>query len=120
MPISLILLIISWSIILTYSLKIYFMLKKKRKINFFQFKFTQYLIIIFLALFYLIYELLSEFGYITELYVWETMWTVMFKHRIASFIMGAVYWGGVYILFSLDHLRECYEPMLKKMGLLNG
>ena len=38
MPVALVVLIVAWIIILGYSLKIYFMLKKNRKVFFFQFK----------------------------------------------------------------------------------
>ena len=41
----------------------------------------------------------------------------MFKHRIASYIMGVMFWGMTYVLFLTDYLRETYSPVLKIFGI---
>ena len=45
------------------------------------------------------------------------MWTFMFKHRIASYVEGFVFWGMTYVLFMKSHFLEAYEPLMKLMGI---
>ncbi|EFC47551.1 hypothetical protein NAEGRDRAFT_78768 [Naegleria gruberi] len=111
---TLIALIISWSILFGYSMKIYLLLSKYRKINVMRFKFSQYLLLLIVSISYLLYEMISEFGFATELYVFENLWTILFKHRIGSYVIGFSLWGMTYVLFSKQYFEECYARFWKK------
>ncbi|KAG2383569.1 hypothetical protein C9374_004240 [Naegleria lovaniensis] len=90
LPIALVALVISWAIILSYSFKIFFMIRKQRKIN-------------FLNLSYLFSTSINL----------DTLFTRLFKHRVAGYILGIMLWGGCYVLFSKNNFKECYGFILK-------
>ena len=79
-----------------------------------RFKFSQYLLLLIVSISYLIYEMISEFGFATELYVFENLWTILFKHRIGSYVIGFSLWGMTYVLFSKQYFEECYARFWKK------
>jgi len=70
----------------------------------------------FLSMLYLLYELVTEFGFATELYVAENLWTILFKHRIASYVMGSTSLSMTYVMFSSTRFSECYIPVLKQLS----
>ena len=69
------------------------------------------------AIVFLFYEVITEMGILTDLYLGDNMWTFMFKHRIASYVLGFVFWGMAYVLFMKSQFLEAYEPLMKLMGI---
>ena len=69
------------------------------------------------AIVFLVYEVITEMGILTDIYLGDNMWTFMFKHRIASYVLGFVFWGMAYVLFMKSHFIEAYEPLMKLMGI---
>ncbi|KAG2388933.1 hypothetical protein C9374_014333 [Naegleria lovaniensis] len=115
LPAVLLTLIISWAVILTQSLKIYFMLKKNRNFNFFKFKFVRFLMYLMIGIVYFLYEVITELAFLSggNTY-WDTLFTRLFKHRIAGYILSLMIWGFVYVLFSVESFKECYGISLDK------
>ena len=56
-------------------------------------------------------------GLMSAAYVADNMWLFMFKHRIASYMLGFMFWGMTYVLFMKSHFLEAYEPLMKMMGI---
>ena len=65
----------------------------------------------------MLYEVITEMGLMSAAYVADNMWLFMFKHRIASYILGFMFWAMTYVLFMKSHFIEAYEPLLKLMGI---
>ena len=66
---------------------------------------------------YLIYEAVTEIGFITFSVDWESMWSVCWKHRIGSYVIGIVIWMATYVLFSLDHFKDLYKKLGRVLGI---
>nr|CAG4715681.1 unnamed protein product [Naegleria fowleri] len=113
-PLSFLVLLASWSVLAGYSLKIYVLLKKNRRVNFLKFKFTHYLIYLICPLLFLIYEIFSEVLYEVGIYQVDVLWTILFKQRIACYVIGITLAGMNYVLFSskafMDTFATCLHP----------
>ncbi|KAG2386377.1 hypothetical protein C9374_002823 [Naegleria lovaniensis] len=105
-PISFVVLLASWTVLFGYSCKIYLLIRKNRKVNFLKFKFTHYLIYLVFPLLFLVYEIVSEVSYESGIYQVDVLWTILFKQRIACYIIGATLAGMNYVLFSSQHFTS--------------
>jgi len=56
---------------------------------------------------------LTEGGFATESFLWENMWTYLFKHRISSYILGYTFWGMNYVLFQKELVIQAFNPIFK-------
>lgn len=68
-----------------------------------------------LGILYLLYEVITELCYLFSTSVTlDTLFTRLFKHRVACYLLGIMLWGGCYVLFSKDNMIECYGFILKR------
>ncbi|KAL9657162.1 hypothetical protein ABK040_015867 [Willaertia magna] len=93
-----------------YSFKIYFQLKKGQEINFFQFRFSRYLILFVFVFFMGVTAVVFEIVWLTY-GTSPTLELELLRYRIDTYFIGIFNWCIFYMLFGIRGLI-CYCEMV--------